>query len=78
MYINAYEAQMMMGERVKDSLRKAEQERLRQLANPARPRFLDQALASVGGAMISAGKKLQARHVPAQALLIGSSSPTSQ
>ncbi len=28
MYFNPYEAQMMMGERVKDSLRKAEQEQM--------------------------------------------------
>jgi len=78
MYLNLDEAQMMRKERVKDSLRKSEQERLRQVANPARPGFLDQTLASVGSLLVSTGRKLQARRTPVQACLTGSPSPASQ
>jgi len=69
---------MFREERVKDSLRKAEQDRLGRKVTPARPRLMDQALASVGGLLISTGKKLQTRHARAQARLTGSLSPASQ
>ena len=65
MYFNPYEAQTMMKERVKDALRKAEQERLGRVASSARPRLLDRlgsasgVVASIGGLLLSAGKKLQ-------------------
>jgi len=81
MYFNTYEAQMMMEERVKDALRKAEQERLGRVANPVRPRLLDRlggasgVVASIGGLLISAGKKLQERHAPVKAGLTVSQSP---
>jgi len=75
MYLNSYEAQMMMEERVKDALRKAEQERLGRVANSARLRLLDRALANVGGLLLSAGKKLQERHAPVKAGLTASQSP---
>jgi hypothetical protein len=78
MTINVYEAQMMRQERIKDSMRKARQQQLGQLERPLTSRVLDQALASVGGVMISAGKKLQARHAPAKTLLTRSPSPASQ
>ena len=81
MYFNPYEAQMMMEERVKDALREAEQERLGQLANSARLRLLDRlgsasgVVASVGGLLLSAGKKLQERHAPVKTGLTVSQSP---
>ena len=78
MQLSLYEAQMVRKERVKDALRKAEQERLRRVAGSARPRLLDPILASVGGLMIAAGKKLQERHAPVQTGLTGSPSPASQ
>ena len=64
-----------MEERVKEALRKGEQERLRQVANPTRPRLLDRALASIGGLLLSAGKRLQARHAPVQTALAASPPP---
>jgi hypothetical protein len=64
MYFNPYEAQTMMKERVKDALREAEQERLGRVANSARLRLLDRVVASIGGLLLSAGKKLQERHAP--------------
>ena len=75
MYFNTYEAQMMMEERVKDALRKAEQERLGRVANSARPRLLDRVVASIGSLLLSAGKKLQERHAPVKAGLTVSQSP---
>jgi len=78
MYINAYEAEMLVRERSKDALRKVERERLGRMANPARSEFLDQALVGIGGLLISTGKKLQARRAPAQAALTGSPSPARQ
>jgi hypothetical protein len=78
MQLSPYEAQMVRKERVKDALRKAEQERLRRVANSARPRLLDPVLARVGSLMISAGRKLQERHAPVQTGLTGSPSPASQ
>ena len=64
MYFNPYEAQMIMEERVKDALREAEQERLRRVANSARPRLRDRAVASIDSLLLSAGKKLQEHHAP--------------
>jgi hypothetical protein len=61
MCLDPYEAQMMRNERVKDSLREAEQERLGQVANSARPRLLDRVVASIGSLLLSTGKKLQER-----------------
>ena len=82
MYLNPYEAQMMMEERVKDALREAEQERLKRVANSARPRLLDRLASasgvvarSIGGLLLSAGKKLQERHAPVKAGLTASQSP---
>ena len=81
MYFNAYEAQMMMEERVKDALREAEQKRLGRVANPARPRLLDRlgsasgVVASIDGLLLSAGKKLQERHAPVKTGLTVSQSP---
>lgn len=75
MYINTYETEMLARERIKDALREAERERLGRMANPARPEFLDQALVSIGGLLISAGKKLQGRCAPVQTCLTGSPSP---
>ncbi len=78
MYINTYELEMLMRERTKDARRKAERERLGQMANPARPEFLDQALVSIGSLLISTGKKLQARRAPVQSGLTGAPSPARQ
>jgi hypothetical protein len=78
MFVSPSLAEMLMRERSKDVLREAEQERLGRKADSARPGLLDQALASIGGLLISTGKKLQARHAPAQARLTGSPSPASQ
>ena len=75
MYFNPYEAQMMMEEPVKDALREAEQERLGRVANPARLRLLDRVVASIGGLLLSAGKKLQERHAPVKTGLTVSPSP---
>ena len=75
MFVNPSVVQIYMEERVKDALREAEQERLRRVANPARLRLLDRVVASVGGVLISAGKKLQARHAPVQTALAASPSP---
>lgn len=75
MFFNPYEAQMVMEERVKDAMREAEQERLIRMAKSARPGLLDGLLASIGGLLISAGKKLQARHAPLQSALAASPSP---
>ena len=75
MFVNPSLVQMHMEERVKDALRKAEQERLERVANSARPRLLDRALASIGGLLLSAGKRLQARHAPLQTALAASPSP---
>jgi hypothetical protein len=78
MNINEYEALMMRQERVKDSLRKAQREQLAQPGNLVRPGLLDRAVARVGGMMISAGRKLQARCVLADALLVDSPAPAIQ
>jgi hypothetical protein len=78
MYINAYEAEMLMRERTKDALRKVERERLGRMTKPARPGLLDPVWATVGGLMISAGKKLQARGAPVQSGLTGAPSPARQ
>lgn len=59
MYFNSYEAQMIKEERMKDALRETEQGRLGRVAKSARPRFLGQVVASIGGLLVSAGKKLQ-------------------
>jgi hypothetical protein len=75
MCFNPYEAQMMMEERVKDALREAEQERLGRVANSAKLRLLDRVLASIGGLLLSAGKKLQERHAPVKIGLTASQSP---
>jgi len=75
MYFNPYEAQMIMEERVKDALREAEQERLGRVANSAKLRLLDRVLASIGGLLLSAGKKLQERHAPVKTGLTVSPSP---
>jgi hypothetical protein len=71
-------AEMLMWERSKDALRAAKQERLDRKAGSTRPGLLDRALASVGSLLISAGKKLQARHAPVQPHLTSSPSPASQ
>ncbi|MBM4465908.1 MAG: hypothetical protein FJ014_10205 [Chloroflexi bacterium] len=78
MYINAYEAEMLMRERTKNAFHEAERERLGRMANPARVGLLDPVLASVGGLMITAGKKLQARRAPLQSGLTGAPSPARQ
>lgn len=75
MYFNPYEAQMIMEERVKDALREAEQERLGRVANSAKLRLLDRVLASIGGLLLSAGKKLQEPHAPVKTGLTVSPSP---
>jgi hypothetical protein len=59
MHFNAFEAQTMMEDRVREALREAERERLRRVANSARPRLLARVVASIGGLLLSAGKKLQ-------------------
>ncbi|MBM4466211.1 MAG: hypothetical protein FJ014_11775 [Chloroflexi bacterium] len=78
MYISAHEAELLMRERTKDALREAERERLGRMVNSARPGLLGQALVSIGGLLISTGKKLQARHAPLQAGFMGLPSPASQ
>ena len=75
MYFNPYEAQTMMKERVKDALREAEQARLGRAANSARPGLPDRVVASIGGILLSAGKKLQERHAPVKTGLTVSQSP---
>ena len=81
MYFSPHEAQMIMEERVKDALREAEQVRLGQVANSARPRLLDRlgsasgVVASIGGLLLSPGKKLQERHAPVKTGLTVSQSP---
>ena len=67
MYVNPYEAEVMMKDYVKDALREAEQKRLGRVANSARPRLLDRVVASIGGLLLSAGKQLQERHAPVKA-----------
>jgi hypothetical protein len=64
MYFNPYKVRMMAKERVKDLLREAEQVRLRRVANSARPRLVGRVVASIGGLLLSAGKKPQERHAP--------------
>jgi hypothetical protein len=62
-------------ERMKDTMREVEQDRLIRLANSARPGLPDRVLASVGGLLISAGQKLQEREMPVKTGLTGSPSP---
>jgi len=50
--------------RRRDFLEEAERHRLIQKAKAARTGLLDRVLASIGGFLISAGKKLQGRHAP--------------
>ena len=71
-------AEMLMWERSKDALCKAERKRLGRKAAPARSGLLNRALASVGSLLISAGRKPQAQSPPVQAHLARSPSPTSQ
>lgn len=78
MYISAHEAEMLMRERTKDALREAKRDRLGRMANFARPGLLDRGLANVGGLMIAAGRKLQARNMPVRTGLTGSPSPATQ
>jgi hypothetical protein len=66
-YLNPYEAQKMMEERVKDALRETERERLRRVPNSASPRLMDRVVAGIGGLLLSAGKKLQDFHPPGKA-----------
>ena len=75
MFVNPSVVQIYMEERVKDALRKGEQERLKRLANSARLRLLDRVVASIGGLLLSTGKKLQERHAPAKTSLTVSQSP---
>jgi hypothetical protein len=75
---NYYEVEQVMKERVKDALHEVEQARLIRMANSARPGLPDRVLASVGGLLISSGKKLQGRHATVQTGLTGSPSPASQ
>jgi hypothetical protein len=75
MYFNPYEVQMIMEERVKDALREANKKDWGRVANSARPRLLDQVVASIGGLLLSAGKKLQERHAPVKTGLTVSQSP---
>lgn len=69
-----YSAELEMYMTVKEHLQEAEQDRLGRMVGSARTGLLDQALAGVGGLLISAGKKLQGQHAPVQAHL--TSSPT--
>jgi hypothetical protein len=62
-------------ERMKDTTREIEQDRLVRLANSARPGLPDRVLASIGGVLISAGQKLQGRETPVKTALTGSPSP---
>jgi hypothetical protein len=64
MFPDDYMAWLIRQEQNKDLVREAERDRLGRMANPVRPELLDRVLASVGGLMIAAGKKLQARHMP--------------
>ena len=66
MLFNSWTIYRMGQERMKDTMRKAEQDRLIRLANSARPGLPDRVLASIGGVLISAGQKLQGRCAPAQ------------
>jgi hypothetical protein len=75
---NYYEAEQAMEERVKDALREVKQDRLIRLANSARPGLPDRVLASIGGLLISTGRKLQGRHAPVHTGFTGSPSPASQ
>jgi hypothetical protein len=58
-----------------EAWREAERERLGQMVDSGRPGPLDQTFVSVGGLLISAGKKLQGRYQPVQANLTSSPSP---
>ena len=71
-------AEMLMWERSKDVLRKAEREGLGRKASSAGSGLLNRTLASAGSLLISAGGKLQARYTPVQARLTSAPSPTSQ
>ena len=75
---NYYEAEQIMEERVKGALREVKQARLIRMSSSARSGPLYQVLASVGGLLISTGKKLQGRHAPVHTGLTGSPSPASQ
>lgn len=78
MLLDSWITYQVIQERVKDRIREAERERLIRLANSARPGLLDPVLASIGGLLISVGKKLQRRHAPVQTGLTGSPSPATQ
>ena len=78
MLFNSWTIYRMGQERMKDTMREVEQDRLIRLANSARPGLPDRVLASIGGALISAGQKLQGRETPVQTGLTGSPSPASQ
>jgi len=72
---NPYLAERLAEERRKDAMREAEQARLIRAVNSARPGLLDRVLTRTGSFLISAGKKLQARHAPVQTALAASPSP---
>jgi hypothetical protein len=78
MPVNPLFIELMAQRRPGEAMQEAKRERLGQMVESARPGLPDQALASVGGLLISAGKKLQARHAPVQPHLTGSPSPASQ
>jgi signal transduction histidine kinase len=78
MHFSPHEVQTMMEERVQDALREAQQERLRRMANPMRPRVLDRVAATVVSLLLSAGKKLQERQPPVETGLTISPSPHKQ
>lgn len=75
MHITPHEAEMLMRERTKDAQREAKQLRLRRLANSVRPRLLDRVLASIGGLLLCAGKRLQERYAAHRTGLTRSPSP---
>jgi hypothetical protein len=72
---NPFAAQRVADERRKDALREAEQARLIRAVNSARPGLLDRVSTRTGSFLISAGKRLQGPHAPAQTGFAASPSP---
>ena len=70
MHFSPHEVQTMMEGRMKDALREAEQERLRRITNPMRPRLSDRVAATVRSLLLSAGGKLPYRVNPVESRLL--------
>lgn len=73
-----YVAGRLAEERMRDNMREGEHARLMRMARPVGPGLLDQALASIGGLLLSAGERLQERYALAETGLTGSPSLATQ